>query len=95
MKNNGECALKETSPKKYKTKPCEIEAIQYDGSNIKEIRNFIGKSFEVRTVEGIYIRTLEGIMRASVGDYVIKGLRGEFYPCKPDVFEKKYELIEE
>ena len=41
----------------------------------------------------VVIRTLEGNMIASVGDYIIKGLRGEFYPCKPDVFEKKYELI--
>lgn len=79
---------------RYKTKPCEIEAIQYDGSNVEEIKKFIGKSFEVGTVEGIYIRTLEGIMKASVGDYIIKGLRGEFYPCKPKVFKMKYEVIE-
>ena len=42
---------------------------------------------------GLVIKTLEGNMIASIGDYIIKGLRGEFYPCKPDVFEKKYELI--
>ena len=41
------------------------------------------------------IKTLEGDMQASEGDYIIKGLRGEFYPCKPDVFEKKYELSEQ
>ena len=41
----------------------------------------------------VVIPTLEGNMNASIGDYIIKGLRGEFYPCKPDVFEKKYELI--
>ena len=40
------------------------------------------------------IKTLEGNMRADEGDYIIKGLRGEFYPCKPDVFEKKYEEVE-
>lgn len=79
--------------KRYKTKPCEIEAIQWDGSNVEEIKNFIGEYFKAKTIEGIYIRTLEGVMRARVGDYIIKGLRGEFYPCKPDVFEKKYELI--
>ena len=39
------------------------------------------------------IRTLEGNMKVSVGDYIIKGLRGEFYSCKPDVFERKYELF--
>lgn len=79
---------------RYKTKPCVIEAIQYDGSNVEEIRKFIGESFEVKTIEGIYIRTLEGIMKASVGDYIIKGLRGEYYPCKPNVFKSKYEVIE-
>ena len=42
----------------------------------------------------IYIDTLEGRMRADVYDYIIKGLKGEFYPCKPDVFEKKYERID-
>ena len=43
----------------------------------------------------LIIKTLEGEMLASVGDYIIKGLRGEFYPCKPDVFEMKYELVQE
>ena len=79
---------------RYKTKPCVIEAIQYDGSNVEEIKKFIGKSFEVRTIEGIYVKTLEGVVRASVGDYIIKGLIGEFYPCKPKVFKRKYEVIE-
>lgn len=79
---------------RYKTKPCVIEAIQYNGSNVEEIRNFIGESFEVKTIEGIYVRTIEGIMKASVGDYIIKGLRGEFYPCKQKVFKRKYEVIE-
>lgn len=79
---------------RYKTKPCEIEAIQYDGSNVEEIKKFIGKSFEVRTIEGIYIKTLEGVVRANVGDYIIKGLIGEFYVCKPNVFKRKYEVIE-
>ncbi|TLQ07570.1 hypothetical protein FEZ48_06200 [Marinilactibacillus psychrotolerans] len=41
----------------------------------------------------LYIYTLEGIMRVSVGDYIIKGVNGEFYPCKPDIFEKTYEII--
>lgn len=41
----------------------------------------------------ITIFTLEGAMRASIGDYIIKGVNGEFYPCKPDIFEKTYERI--
>lgn len=43
--------------------------------------------------EGLKIHTLEGEMTASVGDYIIKGVNGEFYPCKPDIFHKTYEKI--
>lgn len=91
---------------KYRTKPCEIEAIQWNGLNLEEIKEFVGESLiydicdaawqvgKGRPCVDMQIKTLEGDMRASVGDYIIKGLRGEFYPCKPDVFEKKYELLE-
>lgn len=43
---------------------------------------------------GIKIETLEGVMLASIGDYIIKGVKGEFYPCKPDIFEATYEIVE-
>lgn len=43
--------------------------------------------------EGIYIRTLEGTMKADPGDWILRGTRGEFYPCKPDVFATKYEVL--
>lgn len=83
---------------RYKTKPYEFEAIQFVGSNLKEIKDYVKEkctsaSFRGPDCIGITIETLEGNMHASVGDYIIKGLRGEFYPCKPDVFEKKYEII--
>ena len=94
---------------RYKTKPVEIEAIQWTGLNLEEIKQFVGESLEYNIWDSawdwavgkggphIYMKiyTLEGDMNASVGDYIIKGLRGEFYPCKPDVFEKKYEVIGE
>ena len=92
---------------RYRTKPVEIEAIQWTGLNLEEIKQFVGESLEYDILDTawevgkgrphiyIKIRTLEGDMNASVGDYIIKGLRGEFYPCKPDVFEKKYEVIGE
>ena len=84
--------------KKYRTKPCEIEAVQFTGNNLAEIEKFAGKDcigagFNGKECVFLYINTLEGTMKASVGDYIIRGLRGEYYPCKPDVFEKKYELI--
>lgn len=89
---------------KYRTKPCEIEAIRWDGTNLDELKEFVGESLEYddgwlmdegRPIILIRIKTLEGVMRASIDDYIIKGLRGEFYPCKPDVFEQKYEKIKE
>jgi hypothetical protein len=90
--------------KRYKTKPCEIEAIQWTGQNFEEIRDFVGKTLRYDMLTNtkwdknwipstFFIHTLEGNMEAIIGDYIIKGLRGEFYPCKPDVFEKKYEEI--
>lgn len=78
---------------KYKTKPCEIEAIQWTGKNIIEILDWGQGKILWDDMDNLYIDTLEGRMQASINDYIIKGLRGEFYPCKPDVFEKKYEKI--
>lgn len=85
--------------KRYRTKPCEIEAVQFTNDNFKEIVAFTnGEAHNCckGMVDGkayCDIITLEGIMTATEGDYIIKGLRGEHYPCKPDVFEKKYEEI--
>nr|DAT91666.1 MAG TPA: PGDYG protein [Caudoviricetes sp.] len=78
---------------RYKTKPCEIEAIQYTGNNLIEILDWGQGKILWNDVDDLFVDTLEGRMRADVYDYIIKGLRGEYYPCKPDVFEKKYEEI--
>ena len=80
--------------KRYVKKPIVIEAIQYDGRNSADIHEFCGN--KVREPVGkdyLEIETLEGIMRASPGDYIIKGVKGEFYPCKPDVFKMTYDEI--
>lgn len=101
-----EVILRRSRFMRYKTKPIMIEAIKWTGLNLEEIKEFVGESLEYDILDTawevgkgaphilIRIKTLEGVMNASVGDYIIKGLRGEFYPCKPDVFEKKYEVIE-
>lgn len=78
---------------KYKTKPCEIEAIQWTGKNIIELLDWGQGKILWNDVDDLFIDTLEGRMKGNINDYIIKGLRGEFYPCKPDVFEKKYEKI--
>ena len=76
---------------KFRTKPCEIEAIKWTGENLTEILRFANTQNIDITSGVLIIKTLEGDMVASTGDYIIRGLRGEYYPCKPDVFQKKYE----
>lgn len=78
----------------YRKKPVVIEAVQYTEDNIAEVLTFIGKSAEWGDNTGLTIKTLEGAMSASLGDYIIKGVSGEFYPCKPDIFNKTYEVYE-
>lgn len=92
--------------KKYRKKPVTIEAIQYNGLNLEEIEKFTNdnciieiydagyKANAVPPVAKVGIPTLEGVMQANVGDYIIKGVKGEFYPCKPDIFEQTYEVVE-
>jgi hypothetical protein len=81
--------------RKYVKKPVVIEAIQYDGFNIGQINDFVGSFFKEPVNKSPYIETLEGNMIMTKGDYIIKGLRGEFYPCKPDIFEDSYEEVKE
>jgi hypothetical protein len=78
---------------KYKKKPVIIEAIQFTG-NFDEIEKFVGGDAEFRNGE-LIIATLEGALHASSKDYIIKGVKGEFYPCKPDIFKDTYEPLSE
>ncbi len=80
---------------KYRKKPVVIDAVQWDGENIDAIARFMKwQNFDHDKINGLIIRTLEGQHVASVGDFIIKGVHGEFYPCKPDIFEKTYEAAE-
>ena len=90
---------------KYRKKPVVIEAIQWNGKNTKEILEFMGQvvdlsnpiaqdrfeDFELSLKDGWKITTLEGGHIASINDYIIKGIKGEFYPCKPDIFHLTYD----
>lgn len=77
----------------YRKKPVVIEAVQWNGSNMTEIAEFSKGSKRYIEFAGniCRIETLEGIMTANLGDYIIKGVKGEFYPCKPDIFKETYE----
>lgn len=94
---------------KFRKKPVVIEAVQYWGDNLREVLDFTGKhpsfdqyfsSFDeyaahvARDRQAFKIITLEGTMEAFPGDWIIKGVKGEFYPCKPDIFAATYEAVE-
>ena len=91
--------------KKYRKKPVVIEAVQLQENNMKEVLAFL-KNVKIKMIfshveeeskkfKYMIITTLEGDTKANFRDYIIKGVNGEFYPCKPDIFEKTYEEIEE
>ena len=83
---------------KFRKKPVVIEAIQWNGENCIEIACFLqGRTYDSGSVnqgKPIIIPTLEGNHLANVGDWIIKGVKGEFYPCKPDIFDITYECAE-
>ena len=92
---------------KFRKKPVVIEAIQWTGINHRDMFDFLtdtqdqviltsDKNFYIdhnKVEGGLIIKTLEGEHIASIDDFIIKGVCGEFYPCKPDIFEKTYELV--
>jgi len=84
--------------KKYRKKPVVIEAVKLGIENYPEISLWINddlppeaQSRVMTNSLGLEIRTLEGYMQAAWGDYVIKGIKGEFYPCKPEIFNDTYD----
>lgn len=84
---------------KFVKKPVVVEAIQYNGENIEAIEAFVGKKLSTVMASDVDVKliipTLEGDMKASKDDWIIKGVNGEFYPCKPDVFKQSYNMIKE
>lgn len=92
---------------KFVKKPVVIDAVQWTGKNHREMYNFLectndvveqptGKNFEINhnlVSGGLVIKTLEGQHIAKIGDWIIKGVKGEFYPCKPDIFAATYDSV--
>lgn len=95
---------------KYRKKPVIIDALQWTGKNHREMFDFLtdyqrtdqymsaeGKNFYIdhwKAPGGLVIKTLEGEHLANIDDYIIRGVHGEFYPCKPDIFRETYEEVE-
>lgn len=86
---------------KYRKKPVEVEAVQFTRKNIIEVMKFTNNQVEIAVYRPVIgkmtgrIQTLEGYMILNENDWIIKGVKGEFYPCKPDIFKKTYEKVGE
>lgn len=91
---------------RYRKLPVEIEAVKVSEllncfkNNWSELPEWVKDGYKTTTINtitdtGFIIKTLEGNMQAFIDDYLIKGVNGELYPCKPDIFEKTYELVED
>ena len=80
---------------KYRKKPVIVEAVIWTGNNIDEVKELAKNTVEniIFVNNNLYIETLEGNMNVSIGDYIIKGIEGEFYPCKPNIFKETYETV--
>jgi len=94
--------------KRFRKKPVIIEAVQFTYDNLEELSEFCKEFFTIdNPIKSGYVQkeefkapyaelvipTLEGNMTAKLGDWIIKGVNGEFYPCKPDIFKKTYEEV--
>lgn len=96
---------------KYRKKPVVVEAFQYDGDLINSKGEYYVPGWAVKAHKDgvlyfaedhqsglpyeLFVKTLEGNMEARVGDYIIQGVNGELYPCKPEIFEKTYDSVVE
>jgi hypothetical protein len=86
---------------KYRKKPVTVEAMRLESDNVAKILEWIGGKwvhsggYDNNDMPFINIHTLEGTVTTTFGDYVIKGVKGEIYPCKPDIFEMTYEAVAE
>ena len=86
---------------RYKMKPLIIEAVQWTGFNIDEVKSFVGETLHYgimhtkdnETYVNMIIETSNGNQFCTKGDFIIKDANGEFYPCKPDIFDKTYETV--
>ena len=81
--------------RQYRKRPVVIEALKWNGDNIGDIEAFVGLyNFKYTPTAGLDIHTKEGTMHANVGDFIIRGVKSEYYPCKPDIFDATYEAVD-
>ena len=79
---------------KFRKKPVEFEAVRWSGSNLDTILEFVGSPVEHDCASrSLLIKTLEGTMKARIGDWIVKGVKGEFYPVKESIFRETYDEV--
>lgn len=76
----------------YKKKPVTVAAVKWNGFNLQEIREFTNNEAMIKN-DVLIIPTLGGTMAAEIGSYIIRGIKGEYYPCRGDIFEDTYEEV--
>lgn len=85
----------EEGARRFVKKPVEVEAMRFDGTNGRQLaewsENHVGVISEMHAPLVAVVYTLEGAMRGDIGDWIVRGIQGEFYPVKPDIFEATYE----
>lgn len=80
---------------RYMKGPVVVQAVKWTGKNILEMCKFTGRDVSpFFSGEQLYLQTIEEVHHASIGDYIIKGVHGEFYTCKPDIFREIYEKVD-
>lgn len=88
---------------KVRKKPVVVDAIEYTGKNVVDILSWadgwdlsdtVSYPYYLEAEDQLMIHTLEGQMKANPGDWIIRGPKGEFYPCKPDIFQITYDILE-
>ena len=86
--------IKENEVNVYVKKPVEVQAIKWDGANIKAVMDFMDwRNADHDKARGLVIHTLGGSHKADVGDFILKGVKGEFYPCKPHIHKLTYDIL--
>ena len=95
MTDNPDSPVSARTPRRFRKKPVVIEAVQWNPDHPDAALDFIGapELCDLGPSRSLIVFTLEGDMLASNGDWIIRGVKGEFYPCKPDIFEQTYEAV--
>ena len=98
MKNLGRKEVNKNMKRQYIKKPVIISAIQFEdtGKSLVELNNFVGElrvDYKNPSIPILKIKTLEGLMSGNIGDYVVRGIKGEFYIVRKDIFEETYEAV--